>query len=147
MPRMLSTPPSMREMIISLLALLLLSAVPANAYAQVFIASHPQPEFNIGPLFLSASVGKQNLENVDRGPSSLTVSVSWSLSLPPHRRSADIAQDLYLLWPGEVVGTPGSLKRHLCTALFALIALGLLVSGHYAIGSAVTVATALYGWL
>jgi len=55
--------------------------------------------------------------------------------------------DLYLLWPGEVVGTPGSLKRHLCTALFALIALGLLVSGHYAIGSAVTVATALYGWL
>jgi hypothetical protein len=107
-PRMLSTPPSMREMIISFLALLLLSAVPANAYAQVFIASHPQPEFNIGPLFVSASVGKQNLENVDRGPSSLTVSVSWSLSLPPHRRSADIAQDLYLLWPGEVVGTVGA---------------------------------------
>jgi hypothetical protein len=40
-----------------------------------------------------------------------------------------------------------SLKHHLCTALFALIALGLLVSGHYAIGSAVTVATALYAWL
>jgi hypothetical protein len=40
-----------------------------------------------------------------------------------------------------------SLKRHLCTALFALIALGLLVSGHYATGSAVTVATALYAWL
>jgi hypothetical protein len=39
-----------------------------------------------------------------------------------------------------------SLKRHLCTALFALIALGLLLSEHYAIGSAVTVGTAWYTW-
>jgi hypothetical protein len=39
-----------------------------------------------------------------------------------------------------------SLKRHLLTALFALIALVLLVSGHYAIGSAVTVGTAWYTW-
>jgi hypothetical protein len=39
-----------------------------------------------------------------------------------------------------------SVKRHLCTALFALIALGLLLSGHYAIGSAVTVGTAWYSW-
>ena len=39
-----------------------------------------------------------------------------------------------------------SLKRHLWTAMFALIALGLLMSGHYAIGSAVTVATTLYAW-
>jgi hypothetical protein len=36
------------------------------------------------------------------------VSVSWSLALPPHRRAADIAQDLYLLWPGEVVGAAGA---------------------------------------
>jgi hypothetical protein len=103
---MLSTMPPMREVTVSFLALLLLSTVPANA--QVFIASHPQPEFSIGPLFVSASVGKQNLENLDRGPRSLTVSVSWSLSLPPQRRAADIAQDLYLLWPGEVVGTAGA---------------------------------------
>ena len=32
------------------LALLLLCAMPHSAHAQVFIASHPQPEFAIGPL-------------------------------------------------------------------------------------------------
>jgi hypothetical protein len=34
--------------------------------------------------------------------------VSWSVILPPDRTAGDIAQDLYLLWPGEVVGTPGT---------------------------------------
>jgi len=106
--RMLSTPPSMREIAISFLALLLLSVVPGSAHAQVFIASHPQPEFSIGPLFVTTSVGQQNVENLLRSPSSLTISVSWSLTLPPHRRAADIAQDLYLLWPGEAVGTAGT---------------------------------------
>jgi hypothetical protein len=91
---------------ISFLALMLVSAVPGNTHAQVFIASHPQPQFSIGPLFVSASVGQQNVENLRS--SSLTVTVSWSLTLPPNRRAADIAQDLYLLWPGEVVGTPGA---------------------------------------
>jgi hypothetical protein len=94
---------------VSLLALLL-SAVPGSAHAQVFIASHPQPQFSIGPLFVSASVGQQNVENLPRSSSSLTVTVSWSLTLPPNRRAADIAQDLYLLWPGEVVGTPGTAR-------------------------------------
>jgi hypothetical protein len=104
----MSTPPSIREIAVSFFALLLLCAVPGRADAQVFIASHPQPEFSIGPLFVSASVGPQNVENLASGSSSLTVSVSWSLTLPPKRRAADIAQDLYLLWPGEVVGTPGA---------------------------------------
>ena len=89
----------------SVLALLLLSAVPGRAHAQVFIASHPESDFRVGPLFVSASVGPQNLV---QSPSVLTVSVSWSLTLAPHRRAADIAQDLYLLWPGEVVGTAGA---------------------------------------
>jgi hypothetical protein len=71
----------------------------------VFIASHPEPDFSIGPLFVSASVGKQNLV---QSPRVLTVSVSWSLTLAPHRPAADIAQDLYLLWPGEVVGVAGA---------------------------------------
>jgi len=74
----------------------------------VFIASHPQPQFSIGPLFVSASVGPQNLENLLHSSSSVTVSLSWSLTLPPPRRAADIAQDLYLLWPGEAVGTAGA---------------------------------------
>ena len=88
----------------SVLALLLLSAVPGRAHGQVFIASHPEPDFRVGPLFVSASVGTQNL--IQR-PSVLNVSVSWSLTLAPHRHADDIAQDLYLLWPGEVVGTAG----------------------------------------
>src|SRR5207253_8515161 len=93
-----------RDIAVLVLALLL-SAIPGSAHAQVFIASHPQPEFSIGPLFVSASVGKQNAIG---NPSSLTVSVSWSLTPAPRRRAADIAQDLYLLWPGEVVGTAGA---------------------------------------
>jgi len=96
---------SRRDIAVPFLVLLLLSALPGTAHAQVFIASHPQPEFSIGPLFVSASVGKQNAVG---NPSSLTVSVSWSLTLAPHRRAADIAQDLHLLWPGEVVGTAGA---------------------------------------
>src|SRR5215470_9396776 len=93
-----------RDLVGSVLALVLLSTVPGRAHAQVFIASRPEPDFTIGPLFVSASVGTQNLV---RSPSVLTVSVSWSLTLAPHRRADDIAQDLYLLWPGEVVGTAG----------------------------------------
>jgi hypothetical protein len=104
----MSIPASVRRITFAFFALLLFGALPGSANAQVFIASHPQPEFSIGPLFVSASLGPQNLENLDRGPSSLPVSVSWSLTLPPKRRAVDIAQDLYLLWPGEVVGTAGA---------------------------------------
>jgi hypothetical protein len=93
------------KVVMPLLALLLLCAMPHSAHAQVFIASHPQPEFAIGPLFVSASVGK---ENTSRAPGPLTVTVSWSLALPPQRRATDIAQDLYLLWPAEVAGTAGA---------------------------------------
>jgi len=39
-----------------------------------------------------------------------------------------------------------SLKRHLWTALFALLAVGLLASGHYAIGAAFAIATVRYAW-
>ena len=85
---------SRRDIAGPFLALLLLSALPGSACAQVFIASHPQPEFSIGPLFVSASVGKPNVVG---NPGALTVSVSWSLTLAPHRRAADIAQDLCLL--------------------------------------------------
>jgi hypothetical protein len=88
-----------------LLALVVFGCVPSSALAQVFIASRPHPEFSIGPLFVSASVGQQSLEDLVRD--SVTVSVSWSLTLPPHRRAADIAQDIYLLWPGEVVAMAG----------------------------------------
>jgi hypothetical protein len=87
------------------LALLILAPWPRDLHAQAFIASHPHPEFGIGPLFVSVSVGKDDVRPAHRP---LAVTVSWSLVPPPNRRAADIAQDLYLLWPGEVAGTVGT---------------------------------------
>jgi hypothetical protein len=89
--------------IVPLLALLLF-AVPDVAGAQVFIASRPHPDFHIGPLFVSASVKPADVE---AGRAPLSVTVSWSLVLPANRKAADVAQDLYLMWPGEVAGAPG----------------------------------------
>ena len=37
--------------------LILLGASPGVGTAQVFIATHPKPEFTIGPLFVRANVG------------------------------------------------------------------------------------------
>jgi hypothetical protein len=90
--------------IVPILALLSCAA-PCPAGGQVFIASRPDPDFRIGPLFVSASVKPADIE---AGRAPLTVTVSWSLALSPHRNAADVAQDLYLMWPGEVAGTPGS---------------------------------------
>jgi hypothetical protein len=84
---------------------LLLSAVPGVAVGQVFIASRPNPDFSIGPLFVSASVKPAD---IDAGRAPLPVTVSWSLVLPARRIAADIAQDLYLMWPGEVAGAAGA---------------------------------------
>ena len=78
-----------------LAACLVLGASPA-ARAQVFIASRPDPGFTIGPLTLRAGV------TGSAGP--VSVDVLWSVVLPPHRSVADVAQDLYVLWPGEVRG-------------------------------------------
>ena len=36
----------------------------------------------------------------ETGP--VPVVVTWSLLLPPDRQAADVAQDIYLLWPGEI---------------------------------------------
>lgn len=67
----------------------------AVADAQVFIATKPNPEFTIGPLFVRASVSPK------LGP--ITVDVLWGLVVPPTRSPAALEQDLYLLWPSEVV--------------------------------------------
>jgi hypothetical protein len=69
-----------------------LAAAPVEA--QLFIASRPEPPFTIGPLMVRATVREE--------PGPVPVVVTWSLLLPPERRAADVAQDLYLLWPGEV---------------------------------------------
>src|SRR5713226_83572 len=75
-----------------LLAALLIG--PPSSRAQVFLASKPKPEFSVGSIFIAASITKS------LGPT--PIDVQWSLVLPAKRRAADIAQDLYLLWPDAV---------------------------------------------
>jgi hypothetical protein len=70
-------------------------ATPASCHAQVFLASRPHPDFAIGPLFVVASVSPETPH--------VTVNLSWSLTTGPVTSKADIAQDLYLLWPAEIV--------------------------------------------
>jgi hypothetical protein len=88
---------------VSLALILALCAAPGAAHAQVFIASRPHPEFQVGPLFISLVVDKRTM---GRHPGPQTVSLSWSLVPGPGR--AVIAQDLFLLWPGEVTGGTGA---------------------------------------
>jgi len=68
---------------------------PAPGHGQVFLASRPHPDFMIGPLFVVASVSQ--------GIPDVTVNLSWSLTTGPVTRKADMEQDLYLLWPSEIV--------------------------------------------
>src|SRR2546428_139673 len=79
-----------------LLAALLIGVLPVPTGAQVFLGSRPHPEFEIGPLFVRASVTPA------LGP--VTVDVLWSLEIPPTRSALELEQDLYILWPGEVDG-------------------------------------------
>jgi hypothetical protein len=80
----------------TLLALLVIIATPGVARAQVFFASEPDPKFAIGPLVVVATV------RPDLGP--INVSLLWSVvRLPGDRTVGEIKQDLYLLWPGEIV--------------------------------------------
>ena len=69
-------------------------AMPVPGQSQVFLASQPRPDFTIGPLFVVASVSP--------GQQSVTVNLSWSLTMGPVTSKMDIAQDLYLLWPAEI---------------------------------------------
>jgi hypothetical protein len=70
-------------------------AAPAPARCQVFLASRPHPDFLIGPLFVVASVS--------HGTADVTVNLSWSLTTGRVTRKAEMEQDLYLLWPAEIV--------------------------------------------
>src|SRR5262245_45524995 len=76
------------------MAAFLCAAAPTAGYGQVFLASRPHPEFLIGPLFVVAQVSP--------GLAPVTVNLSFSLTVKPGVRKADINQDLYLLWPAEV---------------------------------------------
>ena len=86
-------------------ALLAPGLAPAAASAQVFIASKPHPEFWIAPVFITANIDRKDLG--DR-PGPLMVQVSFSVAPPPARDPSEFAQDIYLLWPGQLVGTDGA---------------------------------------
>ena len=77
-----------------LAATVLALATPASSHAQVFLAARPHPDFRVGPLFVVANI------RPDLGP--VTITLAWSLTPEPGRHAADIKQDLFLLWPGEV---------------------------------------------
>jgi hypothetical protein len=76
------------------LAVVALVLAPDPARAQLFLASRPDPPFTIGPLAIRATVRE--------GAEAVPIVVTWSLVFPPNRKPADSAQDLFLLWPGEV---------------------------------------------
>jgi hypothetical protein len=76
----------------------MLVAAPAAANGQVFLATQPKPEFEIGPLSVRANVGPVT------GP--IEVSLLFSLVVPASVRGGAVVQSLYLLWPGEVDGEP-----------------------------------------
>jgi hypothetical protein len=77
------------------LVVTLLAAAPA-AHAQVFMASRPASGLTVTPLFIVASVASD-------GPD-VPVQVLFSLMVPPDRSALDLEQDIFLLWPGEIVG-------------------------------------------
>jgi len=76
------------------LAVIALVLAPDPARAQLFFASRADPPFTIGPLAIRATVRE--------GAETVPIVVTWSLLFPPNRKPADSAQDIFLLWPGEV---------------------------------------------
>jgi len=82
-----------------------LGLCPAAAPAQVFIASKPHPDFWIAPLLITANIAPKDVAGT-AGP--LMLQVSFSVAPPPARDPAEIAQDIYLLWPAQLVGTDGA---------------------------------------
>jgi hypothetical protein len=79
---------------ISLAAAVLLLVLPATAGAQIFLASRPGPQFEIGPLFVRATVTPEL--------GAIPVDVTWSVAVPSGRTAANLEQDIYFLWPGGI---------------------------------------------
>jgi hypothetical protein len=87
-------------------ALLAVGLAPAAVSAQVFIASKPHPDFWIAPVFITANVEPKDVDG--SRPRPLMLQVSFSVAPPPARDPSEIAQDIFLLWPGELVGQDGA---------------------------------------
>ena len=72
-----------------------LVAIPAIVQAQVFIASRPHPGFEVGPLFVRATITP--------ALTPVQIDLTWSISVPTNRTAGDLEQDVMLLWPGGLV--------------------------------------------
>ncbi len=86
-----------RVLIVAVVLVAGLAAAPSGAGAQVFLASRPHPGLAVTPLFIVANLASDAAD--------VPVEVMFSLMIPPDRSALDLEQDLYLLWPGEVVAT------------------------------------------
>ena len=74
-----------------------LAAVSATAEGQVLLASRPHSGLVVTPLFVVADLAS--------GAADVPVEVLFSLMIPSDKSALELEQDLFLLWPGEVVGT------------------------------------------
>ena len=90
--------PSARPRAAAAAAALALAVLAPDAQGQVFLASQEHPPFTIGPLFVRATVTPR------LGP--VDVEILWSLVIPPDRSTSGLEQDVFLLWPGEIVADP-----------------------------------------
>jgi len=77
-----------------ILAAALALVAPAGAAAQVFFASRPHPEFEVGPVTVRA--------NLTPALDTAAIAISFRLALPPTVSGGAIEQDLALLWPGTI---------------------------------------------
>jgi hypothetical protein len=87
------------RVVLGVLALAALLAIPARAQAQVFFGSQPRSGLVVTPLFIVAGVSPDK--------ESVAIEIMFSVLIPPGKSALDLEQDLYLLWPGEVVAASG----------------------------------------
>src|SRR3954469_25906610 len=89
------------RVLLGALALGALLALPAPASGQVFFGSQPKSGLVVTPLFIVAGVSP------DAG--GVAIEVMFSVLIPPGKSALDLEQDVYLLWPGQVVAaSPGA---------------------------------------
>lgn len=81
-------------------ALALAAICPPSAGAQVFLASRPNPAFEVGPLLITATV-------TDKIAPTTPVRIVWGI-VPSSAPGAGLGEDLYLLWPGQISGNDAS---------------------------------------
>ena len=81
-------------------ALALAAMCPQSADAQVFLASRPNPTFEIGPLLITATV-------TDKIAPNTPIRIVWGI-VPSSTPGSGPGEDLYLLWPGQISGHEAS---------------------------------------